>query len=172
MMFRCTTSLALLTLLFALPAAPAAGEDMEAAVRSVVAADSTAALVTVDAGGQPRIRSVDVRPLDNTLIFWVATKPNTRKVEQIRNNDRVALYFNRDAAGEYVSVMGTAVLVDDPETIARISWRDDAVRRQFWPDFPADYLLIKITPDWIEAVAPGLEADADTWRPQAMKLTP
>ena len=161
---------ALLTLILT-GAGHAAPADIEQAIRAIVAQDPTAALVTVDAHGQPRTRSVDVRPLDDTWTFWIATKPNTRKVAQIRAHEKVTLYFNVDAEGSYVSVMGTARLVDDPVTVARITWRDDASRRAFWPDFPQDYLLIEITPQWIEAIGAGIEADPVTWRPQALQVS-
>ncbi len=144
---------------------------VETAIRAIVAADPTAALVTVDDAGQPRTRSVDVRPLDETWTFWVATNPYTRKVAQIEGHSRVTLYFNVDREGSYVSVMGTARLVDDPEVIARISWRDDASRSAFWPEFPKDYLLIEITPEWIEVLGAGIEADAATWRPQSLEIS-
>ncbi len=144
---------------------------IEAAIRAIVAADPTAALVTVDADGQPRTRSVDVRPLDDTWTFWIATKPNTRKVTQIEAHRQVTLYFDVDSEGSYVSVMGTARLVDDPATIARITWRDHVSRSAFWPEFPKDYLLIEITPQWIEVIGAGIEADAETWRPQALEVS-
>ena len=162
------TQLALACLL----AAPADARDLEAAIRAVVSKDPTAALVTVDAGGQPRVRSVDVRPLDDSLVFWIATKPNTRKVKQIAEHPQVTLYFNVDGEGSYVSVMGHARLVDDAETVKRISWRKADARAAFWPEFPRDYLLIEVTPDWIEVIGEGIQADAETWRPAALELKP
>ncbi len=145
---------------------------LEEAIRAIVAADPTAALVTVDSDGQPRTRSVDVRPLDDSWIFWVASNPNTLNVAQIVAHPKVTLYFNVDGEGSYVSVMGTARLVDDPEVVASISWREEAARDAFWPEFPEDYLLIEITPDWIEVIGAGIDADATTWRPQALEITP
>ncbi len=150
---------------------PASAQDLEHAIRAIVNKDPTGALVTLDADGQPRVRSVDVRPLGPELVFWVATKPNTRKVSQIEEHPQVALYFNVDAEGSYVSVMGRARLVDDMETIKRISWRAPEVRSAFWPSFPQDYLLIEITPEWIEVTGEGVPADAETWRPAALELT-
>ncbi len=152
-------------------APPAAAQDLEGAIRAIVNKDPTGALVTMDAGGQPRVRSVDVRPLDDELIFWVATKPNTRKVAQIEAHPQVTLYFDVDAEGSYVSVMGHARLLDDAETVQRISWRAAEARAAFWPKFPQDYLLIEITPEWIEVIGEGVSADAETWRPAALKLT-
>ncbi len=153
-------------------AAPVDARDLEAAIRAVVGKDPTAALVTVDADGQPRVRSVDVRPLDDSLVFWIATKPNTRKVQQIKEHPQVTLYFNVDGEGSYVSVMGRARLVDDPHTIERISWRATDVRAAFWPEFPRDYLLIEVTPGWIEVTGEGIQADAETWRPATLELNP
>ena len=159
-----------LACLLCIPADAADVQDLEAAIRAIVNKDPTGALVSLDADGQPRIRSVDVRPLDRGLVFWVATKPNTRKVTQIAEHPQVALHFNVDAEGSYVSVMGRARLVEDAETINRISWREPEVRNTFWPRFPEDYLLIEITPDWIEVTGEGVPADTETWRPAALEL--
>ncbi len=76
---------------------------IEAAARKIIAADRNAALVTVDANGQPRVRTFD--------------------------SERT---------------------------------------RMFFPDFPKDCVLIEVRPQWIEATGHGIEASADTWRPQAI----
>ena len=106
------------------------------------------------------------------MVFWIATKPVTRKVEQLRANPLVTLYFNLDQEGSYVSVRGHASTHDDLETIQRITWRDKELSAMFWPNFPEDYLLIKVQPTWIEVLGEGVEADETTWRPQALQASP
>ena len=67
------------------------------AARALMVADRVVALVTVDAPGQPRVRSVrallePVKPDEPRSGFtvWVMTRFATRKVDQIRANPTVS----------------------------------------------------------------------------------
>ena len=147
--------------------------ELLAAARQVIAADPVAALVTVDEEGAARIRSVEVRPPDDgdpDFVIWLATQPRTRKVGQIEADPRVALYFESDDDGAYLSIAGLATLHRDVETARRISWRTAEARAQFWPDFPQDYVLIRIVPQWLEVIGFGIEADEETWRPRRVEF--
>ena len=145
-------------------------EEILRAARAIIAADPDAALVTVDGNGQPRIRTVTASTPESDMTIWVATKPNTRKISQLRNNPKVALYFNNDAAFSYVSIMGTATLHDDLATKAAKNFYPKDELQKHWPDYPNDYLLIKITPMWIEVEGHGVTGHANTWQPQGLEL--
>ena len=138
------------------------------AIRKVVGKDASAGLITIDSDGQPRVRTVDVRPLGDDMSFWVATKPNTRKVLQIHANPKVTLYFSLDDEFSYVSVMGTAILHDDFDLKEAKKWRSEATRKAFWPNYPDEYLLIEIRPIWIEVLGNGIAPHPETWRPQGI----
>ena len=94
------------------------------------------ALVTVDADGMPRSRTVHYHPGFKTrktsaevtkegvadfMSAWhrgnppiyVSTNNASRKVAQIRNHPMVTLYVTVPSPRGYISVMGTAVVVDD-----------------------------------------------------------
>ncbi len=98
-----------------------AGAVLEAA-RALMAADSIVGLVTVDELGQPRVRSVRAfldpvesgRPASGFTV-WVLTRFTTRKVDQIRAQPQVTLYFNDDQKASYATMMGTAVIHTDSE---------------------------------------------------------
>lgn len=140
------------------------------AARAIIADDPDCALITVDTDGQPRARTVTASPPEEDMTIWIATRPATRKVEQIRHHHRVTLYFNDDAKGSYVSVMGRATLHDDLPTIeAKNFWKDPKLH-VFWPDYPDDYLLIEVEPLWIEVLGHGVAPHPETWRPQAVVL--
>jgi len=143
-------------------------DELVDAALSVIQKDAFPALVTVDSEGRPRARTVELRPVVNELSFWVATLPTTRKVQQIRANPNVLLYFSVDGEGSYVSVMGSARLHTDLETKKRMTWRDESARAALFPDYPDDYLLIEILPEWIEVGGQGIEFHPDDWRPQAI----
>ncbi len=117
------------------------------AARQIIAADPTAALITLDKNGMPRVRTVNASPPEADMTIWIATRPNTRKVTQIKANPKVALYFNDDPGNAYVSVMGTASLHDDLATKQAKNFYPTEELRAFWPQYPDDFLLIKITPD-------------------------
>lgn len=136
--------------------------------------DSLVALVTVDADGRPRVRTVQAfslagasTPRERFTVF-VLTRVSTRKVAQLANNDRVTLYFNADQGLSYASVMGRATVHRDPAHPKLQSFLDSGTVRFFWPDFPRDFVILEITPDWLEYIGPGVWNDPDTWRPQAV----
>lgn len=143
--------------------------------RALMLADENAALVSVDAMGQPRVRSVHVLldPADSAraasgVTVWVMTRRSTRKVPQIQQHPQVALYFNDDDQGKFATVMGTAVVHTDPENPGAKRHYDATSIRFFWPDFPRDFIMLEIRPQWLEYLGPGVPADSQSWRPQAV----
>ena len=169
--------LLLLLLSMALPVTPtlnravaaASPEQLATAIRTIMAADTTPTLISLDIEGRPRARTVQVSAPNADLELWIATRPVTRKVAQIRRDNRVTVHFTDDANGAYVSVMGTATLHDDAETLARQTFHSAAELAAFWPDYPEDYLLLHIRPEWIEVLGAGIEADSATWRPATLE---
>jgi general stress protein 26 len=155
--------------LLASPAIRAAEAELAAAARAVMAMDPNPTLVTLDDVGRPRARTVRVSAPDEDFVLWIATKPNTRKVAQLRADDRVTLHYADDDVAVYVSVMGTATLHHDPATLAAHTFHDDAELAAFWPDYPDDYLLIRVEADWIEVLGGGALPDPETWRPPAFE---
>jgi general stress protein 26 len=121
------------------------------------------ALISVDDQGQPRSRVVDGFAPDEDFVIWVATRSTTRKVEQIRAHPQVTLYYWDPENRSYVSVMGQATIVDDLET--KLRRRRAADNDRLYPLFPADYVLIKVTPDWLEGLLPGYRGNSDSWAP-------
>ncbi|HEX6051223.1 MAG TPA: hypothetical protein VFZ21_18205, partial [Gemmatimonadaceae bacterium] len=68
----------------------------------------------------------------------------------------------------YATLMGRATVHRDPRNPRLQPFLDSATVRFFWPDFPRDFVLIEVVPDWLEFIGPGLWNDPDTWRPQAV----
>jgi len=139
-------------------------EQLIAAAREVMAAAGNCALITIDESGEPRVRVMDPFPPDSNMIVWLGTNPNSRKVEQIRNNPHVNLFYF-DASGQgYVTIAGTARLVDDPEE-KNERWKTEW--EAFYPNHAEAYLLIEVTPDWLEVLSGkhGISGDAKTWKP-------
>lgn len=133
------------------------------AARLTINAARYAALISLDYTDQPRSRTVDAFPPDENFVVWVATRPVTRKVEQIRNNPKVTLYYWHAETRSYVSIMGMATIVDDESV--KVTMRRDVDTDKLYPRFPVDYLLIKIQPIVLEGVLPGYRGDSKTWAP-------
>ena len=129
--------------------------------RQVIATARYGTLVTIDDEGQPRTRIVDPFLPDDEFVIYVATKPITRKVKQIRGNDKVSLFYFDTDGGNSVSVMGRAELIEDLDLKRQM--RRDADSARIYPDFPHDYLLIKIIPTRAEGLLPGYRGDRKTW---------
>ena len=141
------------------------------AAREILAAASTCALITLDKEGRPRVRAMDPFPVENDFTVWFGTNANSRKVDQIRKDPRVTLYYlDRDASG-YVMIHGTAQLIDDrleKEKRWKKAWE------AFYPDKTNSYLLIRVSPSWMEvSSAPrGLHGDTQTWEPSSVHFVP
>jgi general stress protein 26 len=141
---------------------------------ALIARNSSVGLVTVDEFNRPRIRTVRAfrlknpsTPRDRFTVF-ILTRTSTRKIDQIAKNPLVTLYFNEDQRAAYTTIMGRATVHRDPKNPRLQPFLDSATVKFFWPAFPRDFVMIEVTPDWLEFIGPGLWNDPDTWRPQAV----
>jgi general stress protein 26 len=143
-------------------------DEIISAARAIIKADPVAAFVSVDPLGRPRVRSVNTSSPDSTMTIWVATRPGTRKLAQIQENASVTLFYNNDSEGNYVSIMGQAVLHENRRFIEANNPFSEQWTDQFFPDFPENMVLIEIKPVWMEVMGQGISASEETWRPQAV----
>jgi general stress protein 26 len=101
----------------------------------------------VDAENKPQARTLAYFPVEDDWTIWLGTFPKSRKVEQVRNNSNVMVFFNDPEGNSYVSVAGTAELVSDPE-LKQKYWKDGW--KVYYPDPEKDYILIKVIPKRME----------------------
>jgi general stress protein 26 len=133
-----------------------------AAAREIMARQKYCAIVTVDASGQPQVRTMNPFPPEDDLTVWFATNSRSRKVREIKGNPQVCLYYadHNEATGS-VAIAGTAVLVDEmSEKLKR--------ERDYWKESFPDWkylLLIKVIPERLEVLnyARDLTNEPDTW---------
>lgn len=141
------------------------------AARAVMAAAPYAALATVDAEGRPDVRAMDPIAPDEDMVVWMATNPLSRKVTQLRESPTVALHYLDPNGPGYVTLHGTAKLVDDAEAKQR-RWKET------WTPFYADrgdsVLLIEVTPLWLEVVSVphGAMGDPTSWAADVVEFVP
>ena len=134
------------------------------AAREIMIAAGTCALITVDEEGRSRVRAMDPFPPEKDLTVWFGTNPKSRKVGQLRNDPRVTLYYLDNDASGYVMIHGTAELVDDEKEIEK-RWKTEW--EAFYPNQTEGYLLIKVSPEWMEVISEtrGILGDPATWEP-------
>lgn len=134
------------------------------AAKEIMTAAGTCALITLDEEGRPRVRAMDPFIPESDLTVWFGTNPKSRKVNQIKKDPRVTLYYLDSDASGYVMIHGIAQLVDDQKEKEK-RWKDEW--ESFYPDKPEGYLLIKVTPEWMEVISytRGITGDPTTWQP-------
>jgi general stress protein 26 len=129
----------------------------------------TCALITIDDKGRPRVRTMDPFAPEENLTVWFGTNSNSRKVKQIKGNSKVTLYYTEKGETGYVMIHGIASIVDDvkaKEKHWKIKWKD------FYPDYPHGYMLIKVKPLWLEVISEthGIVGDSITWKPHKVSF--
>jgi general stress protein 26 len=139
------------------------------AAKEIMESATTCALISLDKEGRPRVRAMDAFPPENDFTVWFGTNPKSRKVEQIKNDARVTLYYLENDGSGYVMINGKAQLIDElqeKEKHWKVEWE------AFYPNYPDDFLLIKVSPEWMEVVsyAYGIIGDTVTWEPPAIKF--
>jgi len=148
---------------------PTDRERIITVAREIMAAARYCALITVDSTGRAHARTLDPFAPDEEMVVWLATNPRSRKVAEIRRNPRVTLYyFDREGQG-YVTVHGSARLVNDRQEKTK-RWKTEW--QAFYPDREKDYLLIAVTPERMEVVSEtkGILGDSKTWRPLSISF--
>lgn len=143
-------------------------EKMMIAAREIMEASGTCALITVDKA-VPMVRIMDAFPPERDFTVWFGTTANSRKVKQIKKNPNVTLYYEDTDKTGYVVIHGKAELVDDTKEKQKrwkSAWED------FYSDNREEYLLIKVSPDWMEilSVPRGIVGDPLTWETPTIRF--
>ena len=148
---------------------PLTREQLIAAAREVMSAARYCALITVDSSGHSQARTLDPFPPDEDMRVWLGTNPRSRKVAEIRRHPRVTLYYFDREGQAYVTISGSAQLVNDEKQKAK-RWKDEW--KDFYPDRAKDYLLIVVKPEKLEVVSvkKGIVGDSLTWKPPSVSF--
>lgn len=140
-----------------------------AAAREIIDAQTYCAIVTVDESGRPQARTMNPFPPEDDLTVWMATNSRSRKVQEIRANPQVCLYYadHKESVGSVV-ITGRAELVDDLDEKKKRE-------REYWKDAFPDWeylLLIKVVPEKMEVLNYGrdLTNEGDEWQTPSIDL--
>jgi len=152
------------------PDSPSDEEILDAA-REIMGIARYCALITLGPEGEPRVRTMDPFPPDRDLTVRLGTNRSTRKVAQIREDSRVALYYFDPKGASYVTIRGNARLIDDPSQ-KKFWWKENW--EEFYEDSyrGEDYVLIEVTPSSCEVVSVehGIADAPKGWKPAAVVL--
>ena len=134
------------------------------AAKEIMNLAGTCALITLDEEGRPRVRAMDPFAPEDDLTVWFGTNSKSRKVNQIKKDPRVTLYYLDSDVSGYVMIHGIAKLVDDEEEKEKW-WKDKW--EAFYLKNKENYLLIKVSPVWMEisSTPRSIFGDTITWQP-------
>ena len=132
------------------------------AAREIMASVETCALITLDEEGRPRVRAMDPFLPESDFTVWFGTNPKSRKVDQIKKDARVTLYYLGSNSSGYVMIHGIAEIVNNQKEKEK-RWK--AEWESFYPNKSEDFILIKVSPEWMEVIsyAHGVIGDPITW---------
>ena len=117
------------------------------AARIIIDSSRCRVLITVDENGIPHAREMSPFTPEEDMKIWLGTTTNSRKVKQIKNNPNVVVYYYDTKGLSYVTINGTARIVNDKDKKEKYwvqSWK------QFYPDKDKGYVLIEVTPNRLE----------------------
>jgi general stress protein 26 len=133
------------------------------AARELIAEARYCALITLDASGHPHARAMEPFPPEDDMTIWFGTTRHSRKIQEIRNDARVTLYYADCLGNGYLTIKGSAQIIDDPEEKTK-RWNENW--ETFYPEREKDYILIKVTPKQLDLLSmkDGITGDEKTWR--------
>lgn len=143
--------------------------DLKAAAFDIIKNAKNCALITVDAEGKAHARAMDPFAPENDFTIWLATNSRSQKVEQIKTNPNVTLYYFDQQNAGYVSLQGQMMLVDDMSEKNK-HWKEEW--KNFYQDRQTDYLLLKFTPQKAFVVSEKYHilGDSLTWKAAEIEL--
>jgi general stress protein 26 len=138
--------------------------ELKIAAREIMNSVRNCALITLDAEGNPGVRTMEPFPPENDFTVWFGTGPKSRKVSQIKNNPNVTLYYVDNDESGYVAMHGIAQIVND-ESEKEKRWKEEW--KAYYQNRTDAYILIKVSPEWMEVISysRGIVGNALTWDP-------
>ena len=138
-------------------------EKLIIAAREIIKEAGTCVLITLDDASHPMARIMDPFPPESDFTVWFGTNSKSRKVNQIKNNPTVTLYYQDSDTSGYVVIHGKAQIVDDQKEKEK-RWKE--AWEAFYPNNREGYLLIKVAPEWMEILSypRGITGDPTTWK--------
>lgn len=124
-------------------------DEMVALALQTMRAVQYAFLITWSSGAEPHARLMQPFPPEDDLTVWFGASPRSRKVRDVTDNPKVLVTYQHDAESAYLSLYGSAVVVDD---LAERQRRWMETWSAFFIGGPTgdDYVLLRVTPYRLE----------------------
>ena len=144
-------------------------EQLMNAAQEIMNDSYTCVLITLDDKSLPMVRIMEPFAPESDFTVWFGSNAKSRKVKQIKNNPNVTLYYQDADTTGYVVMHGLAQIIDDQKEKQK-RWKDSW--EDFYPNDRADYILIKVTPIWMEilSVSRNITGDAETWETPVVRF--
>lgn len=132
------------------------------AALSTMQAEQYCFLITVDTTGQPQARMVAAASIGPDMSVWITTSRESRKVREIRKDNRATMAFSDNKGEGYVTLIGHARLDND------VNRKKALWKLQYEAFFPGgaegnDSILIEFTPNQIEVMHFHLKVGIWPW---------
>lgn len=140
-------------------------DQLMSVAREIMLEANSCALITQDENGISRVRTMDPFAPEVDFTIWFGTNSSSRKVKQIMHNPNVTLYYTTIENTGYVTIHGTALIINDPIE-KQNHWKE--AWAAFYPNNPDGYALIKLSPKWMEVISEKhkILGDSINWKPQ------
>jgi general stress protein 26 len=144
-------------------------EKLMTAAREIIESAATCALITLDDNNLPMVRTMDPFTPEADFTIWLGTNSESRKVNHIKNNPNVSLYYQDGDDSGYVVIHGKAQIIDDEQEKQK-RWKKEW--EAFYPNNRDGYLLIKVSPEWMEilSITRGINGDPRTWKTPVVRF--
>ena len=139
------------------------------AAEAIIASVEYCFLITQGDSGWANARQMQPFPPEENMTIWFGASPRSRKIREIEQNNRVTVAYDNPEEGAYVTLLGHAYIVRDPD-VMRAHWRRRWMR--YWPDGPAgdDFILIRFEPCRIELMSEARQVAPDPLTQPAVLL--
>ena len=123
--------------------------------------------ISLNKENYPKSREVEPLSPNDKFVIYFATKPNTRKVNEVSNNPKTAFHFFDKSQLGYVSLYGKSVVITNKDSIKN-HW--NRAWDRYYPN--KKYVLIKFVSEYLEMVniKTGLTGNSTNWRPEKVIL--
>ena len=135
--------------------------------RNIIEKSYFATFISINSNRFAKARTIEPISPYNEFIIYFATKPNTRKVEEITKNPKATIhYFDKSQLG-YVSMYGKAIVLRNNNLIKK-HW--NTAWNKYYPD--NKFVLIKFIPYFLEMVSiqKKLTGNPKNWLPEKVIL--
>ena len=139
-------------------------KNIKEIANSIINDSHSCVFVTLDSNQNPVSRLMDPHVYNNDFEIYLVTNPKSRKVTHVLNNNNISLNFISKEGDSYVSINGTALIINDFSKKKKY-WK--STWTPYYKDWNNDSILIKIHTKSLEIVSSSNDISSNpvTWKP-------